>query len=650
MSRKNIKVFCRFRPLNVNELIHGSERMIKIQDENNVSVRSNESKQVNKFKFDRIFAEDSTQERVYQIVGKPLVDEILEGYNATIFAYGQSSSGKTTTMTGYSQLVDNSELLARDDVVLWKYPKDMGIVPRLIQELFDTIKLKQGFEFSIQMSYVEIYLEKIRDLLNPRNENLEIRESRYKGLWVENVKEVYVSSFEEAIKTMRQGELNRTVAPTAMNAHSSRSHSVLIVNLHKTDTKTQEKTMSRMVFVDLAGSEKIEKTKAEGVVLKQAQATNKSLLNLGLVIRALVDKSPHIPYRDSKLTRLLTDSLGGNSKTHLIVTCSPAQYNIEETLSTLRFGNITKQIENQPRVNREMSVEEYKKQLLQANEKILTQQRIIEALQQDLETLSSLAEKSGINVKEFKKGYDIKSLLITDESYDDSMEKLNQLTKEIETKTAFITELQRVISQNVEEVEKFKDEIESLRDDLYQKQQDCDNKNGDVEMLTCRILDLERMYDTLQKQNEEIKEISSRQVSDAITLKEKAEVENGILKNRISQIVEENQTLRENSLRKWKNLNEPSSQMSEEYQRLFEKYSLILSQEEETKQLLEAKLRHIDILEHNLQMSKLKNQENESEHKKKQGNYEKKIKDLESQLRILKNSTQQTNIINPLKY
>lgn len=649
MSKKNIRVFCRFRPLNTNEIVNGSERMITIPDSNNVSVRSNENKQVNKFKFDHIFGEDSTQEKVYQIVGKPLVEEILEGYNATIFAYGQSSSGKTTTMTGYSQLVDNNELLARDDVVLWRHQKDMGIVPRLIQELFETIKNKQGFEFSIQVSYVEIYLEKIRDLLNPRNDNLEIRENRYKGLWVENVKEVYVSSFEEAIKVMRQGELNRTVASTAMNAHSSRSHSILIVNLHKTSTKTQEKTMSRMVFVDLAGSEKIEKTKAEGLILKQAQATNKSLLTLGLVIRALVDKNVHVPYRDSKLTRLLTDSLGGNSKTHLIVTCSPAQYNIEETISTLRFGNITKQIENQPRVNREMSIEEYKKQLLQANEKILTQQRIIEALQKDLDRLIKLSESRGLDVKEFKKEYNIDPILMDDGTYENGMEKLYQLSKEIEAKTNLITELQRAISQNRDEVESLKDEVESLKDDLYQKQQDLDNRILESDQLSLRITDLERMYDTLQKQIEEGNEKSQLEIQEILGEKNKIEVEISILKSRISQLVEENQTLRENSLRTWKNV-EPSNMINEEYEKIVDKYNKLLIIDEERKQLLEAKLRHISILEDNLQLSKTKHQENESEHKKRYLNYDKKIKDLESQIRILKNSTQQTNIITPLKY
>ncbi len=648
MNEKSVKVFCRFRPLNSNEMVNGSQRMVRLNNNTTVYVQS-ESKSENKFDFDYIFPEISQQEEVYQIAGKPLVEEILKGYNATVFAYGQTGSGKTTTMTGYSHLVDNQDLVSHDDVILWKNPKDMGIVPRLIKDIFASIKLKKDHEFSIQISYVEIYLEKIRDLLNPINDNLEIRESRYKGLWIENITEVYVSSFEEAIKVMRKGEVNRTVASTAMNAHSSRSHSVLIINLHQTNSKTQIKTNSRMVFVDLAGSEKVEKTKAEGLLLKQAQATNKSLMTLGVVIRALVDKKPHIPYRDSKLTRLLTDSLGGNSKTHLIVTCSSAIYNIEETISTLRFGSVTQQIKNKPRVNLEMNIEEYKRQLLQANEKISTQQSIINALQTDLHRLISLCEKHGIDVKAYKKEYNIPPPPSTfEESYEESLEKFEQLNNEIESKTSLIIELQKTVSAVKKEVETYKDVTEVIRDDLDHKQQDLDSKIVEVEILTAKLSDMNRMYDTLQRQVEENEAQTNLKVGEVIEEKAVVVSENIVLKNRLAQLVEENQTLRENSLRTWKD--STSSNVAEEHKAVVDKCSVLLQNEEELKQLLDAKTRHIKVLEESLRTNSTKIQDLVSDHKRKSVEYEKKIKDLESQIRILKTATPPSNIFAPLKY
>lgn len=648
MSEKSVKVFCRFRPLNSNEMVNGSQRMVRLNNNATVYVQS-ESKSENKFEFDYIFPEISQQEEVYQIAGKPLVEEILKGYNATVFAYGQTGSGKTTTMTGYSHVVDNQDLVSNDDVILWRNPKDMGIVPRLIKDIFASIKLKKDHEFSIQVSYVEIYLEKIRDLLNPVNDNLEIRESRYKGLWIENITEVYVSSFEEAIKVMRKGEVNRTVASTAMNAHSSRSHSVLIINLHQTNSKTEMKTNSRMVFVDLAGSEKVEKTKAEGLLLKQAQATNKSLMSLGVVIRALVDKKPHIPYRDSKLTRLLTDSLGGNSKTHLIVTCSSALYNIEETISTLRFGSVTQQIKNKPRVNLEMNIEEYKRQLLQANEKIATQQSIIIALQTDLHKLIQLCEKRGIDVKAYKKEYSsLCNISPPEESYEESLEKFEQLNNEIESKTSLINELQRTISAVKKDVETYKDITEVLRDDLDHKKQDLDSKILEVEVLTSRLTDLTRMYDTLQRQVEENENVTHAKVEEVNEEKAVIISENVVLKNRLAQLVEENQSLRENSLRTWKD--STSTTIVEEHKAIVDKCSILLQNEEELKQLLDAKTRHIKILEESIRNNNTKIQDLVSDHKRKSVEYEKKIKDLESQIRILKTATPPTNIFAPLKY
>jgi kinesin family protein 5 len=643
MSDKNVKVFCRFRPINQQEQEQGSKRMIRIDNNKKVYVQS-ENKIESNYNFDHIFHDQSTQEEVYNIVGKPLIAEIFKGYNATVFAYGQTSSGKTLTLSGYSHVVDNADLLSREEVVLWRNPKDMGIVPRMVKDIFETMKERKDHEFSVQMSFIEIYLEKIRDLLSPSKENLEIRESRFKGLWIEDVTEIYVSSFEETIKLIRKGELNRTVASTAMNVHSSRSHSVLILSIQQNNRKTQAKTTSKIVCVDLAGSEKIEKTKAEGIILKQAQATNKSLLTLGLVIRALVDKKPHIPYRDSKLTRLLTDSLGGNSKTHLIVTCSPASYNIEETISTLRFGNITQQIKNKPRVNLEINIEEYKKLLLAANEKIATQEMIILALQADLNKLLTLCESKKIDIAQYKKEYnfDFKN---TEKSYEDSMEEVQRLTEELGTKSTLISELQKTIETLRGATEKSKDLTEVLRDDLDHRRQEVITKTTELEEFRSRNDDLIKMYDALQKNvTEQTEKYRSEQKVSAQEI-QLLNNESTQQKQRISSLLEETLSLKETIA---KGGFGPSLGLNE--LQLTEKLLLVERSEEELKLLLDGKIKHVSVLEESLRIGNTKVQELASDHKKRCIEYEKRIKDLESQLRILRNTSPPNNIIVPLKY
>ncbi len=603
-----MRVFCRFRPFNPTELSKDERRVVTVHKSRVVQVESEptyreatrEAKQ--QFEFDHVFNEEATQEEVYEVVARPLVSEIFKGYNATVFVYGQSGSGKTTTMTGYSHVVDNGELLARDDVVLWKNPKDMGVVPRMIQDIFETIKPKKGVEFSLQVSYLEIYLEKIRDLLRPSRDNLEVRESRHKGLWVEDLTEVYVGSYNETIQLIRKGELNRTVAATAMNAHSSRSHSLLIINLHQTNLKTAAKTTSRVIFVDLAGSEKVEKTKAEGLILKQAQSTNKSLLTLGLVIRALQTKAAHVPYRDSKLTRLLTDSLGGNSKTHLVVTCSPAAYNLEETISTLRFGSQTQQIKNKPRINLESNIEEYKQLLAEAQRKMEVQQRLIEELQRKTPT----AEK--------------------------------------EEPLEVVSQLEVTLSQTKLSSETLRDEVEKLRDNLEHERASAAARVAEIEIIkiqhaemVSRNEDLTRMQTATEhywkEQIETVKrEYREYQLSQVQTAEDFVRV-----RTRMTQLAEENQFLKESSLRGMRI--EDTTGKEERYLSLEGKYSRLLQEEESSRQLLEGKIRHLRILEESLEESKRKIQELTSAHSTKCREYDRKIKDLESQIRVLKQGT-----------
>ena len=215
---------------------------------------------------------------------------------------------------------------------------------------------------------MELYLEKINDLLDPAKSNLRVREDPARGVYVEGVTEAYTSSAGEMLELMERGTSNRAVASTRMNADSSRSHSVFVVTTEQKDTVSGLKKVGNMYLVDLAGSEVVGKTHASGQTLAEAKMINKSLSALGNVIKALISGTSHIPYRDSKLTRVLQNSLGGNAKTSLVITCSSSSYNAVETLSTLRFGARAKCIRNKPKANQERSAEEYQR-LLTAAEK-----------------------------------------------------------------------------------------------------------------------------------------------------------------------------------------------------------------------------------------------------------------------------------------
>ena len=265
----------------------------------------------------------------------------MDGFNGTIFAYGQTSSGKTHTMTG---IIDN--------------PEQRGVIPRMVQYIFERIgESPQEIEFSVKVSMIEIYMEKIRDLLNPAKNNLKVHEDKQKGIYIADATETYVSDETEVYDIMKCGNDNRSIGFTDMNAQSSRSHSCFIITINQNNTVDFSSKTGKLYLVDLAGSEKISKTGAAGQTLEEAKTINKSLSTLGLVINNLTDgKSSHIPYRDSKLTRVLQESLGGNARTALIITCSPAKYNLDETISTLKFGARAKQVKNKPKINKELTV------------------------------------------------------------------------------------------------------------------------------------------------------------------------------------------------------------------------------------------------------------------------------------------------------
>ena len=215
-----------------------------------------------------------------------------------------------------------------------------GIIPRIVNDIFNHIfTMEMNLEFHIKVSYYEIYMDKIRDLLDVSKVNLSVHEDKNRVPFVKGATERFVSSPEEVFEVIEEGKSNRHIAVTNMNEHSSRSHSVFLINVKQENLENQKKLSGKLYLVDLAGSEKVSKTGAEGTVLDEAKNINKSLSALGNVISALADgNKTHIPYRDSKLTRILQESLGGNARTTIVICCSPASFNESETKSTLEFG------------------------------------------------------------------------------------------------------------------------------------------------------------------------------------------------------------------------------------------------------------------------------------------------------------------------
>nr|CAH8851504.1 unnamed protein product [Trichobilharzia regenti] len=361
---ESIKVVCRVRPLNEQEKANDSKFVVSFPGDGDTTVFLGGKM----FSFDHVVQPKASQLEVYEVVAKPIVADVLNGYNGTIFAYGQTSSGKTYTMEGI--LGD---------------PVFQGVIPRIVDDIFNHIyQMDENLEFHIKVSYFEIYMEKIRDLLDVSKTNLPVHEDKDRVPYVKGITEKFVSTPEELFKAIDEGKANRHVAVTNMNEHSSRSHSVLLINVRQENLETQKKLHGKLYLVDLAGSEKVAKTGAEGTVLDEAKNINKSLSALGNVINALVEGSSHVPYRDSKLTRILQESLGGNARTTMVICCSPAGYNEAETKSTLMFGMRAKTIKNLVTVNEEITADEWRRRYEQEKEKVGKSHTIVSHLESEL--------------------------------------------------------------------------------------------------------------------------------------------------------------------------------------------------------------------------------------------------------------------------
>lgn len=469
---ETIKVICRIRPLNSIEEKAGSKFILKFPSDETITcggLGSDNRGPGRVFAFDRVLKPNVSQEYVYTVTAKPIVADVLNGYNGTIFAYGQTSSGKTHTMEG---VIGDNDL--------------QGIIPRIVQDIFNYIYgMDENLEFHIKVSYFEIYMDKIRDLLDVTKTNLSVHEDKNKATYVKGATERFVSSPEEVMDVIDEGKSNRHVAVTNMNEHSSRSHSVFLINVKQENVETQKKLSGKLYLVDLAGSEKVSKTGAEGSVLDEAKNINKSLSALGNVISALAEgNKSHVPYRDSKLTRILQESLGGNARTTMVICASPASYNESETKSTLMFGQRAKTIKNVVTVNEELTAEEWKRRYEKERDKNTKMKAIIAKLEAELQ-----AWRSGQSVPE-------------DEQYD-MKRSIMEETPNVTPATSMIGSLTGSLS-NISEADKAAFEAEKMK--IYQQLDDKDDEINNqaqmIEKLNQQLMEQEELISNARRDND----------------------------------------------------------------------------------------------------------------------------------------------------
>ncbi|CAL8400257.1 kinesin-1 heavy chain isoform X1 [Gadus morhua] len=541
-----IKVMCRFRPLNKSEVARGDSYIPKFQGEDCVLITGKP------YYFDRVFQSNTTQEQFYNAVAQQIVKDVLDGYNGTIFAYGQTASGKTHTMEGVLHDTDM-----------------MGVIPRIVQDIFNYIySMDENLEFHIKVSYFEIYLDKIRDLMDVSKTNLSVHEDKNRVPYVKGASERFVCSPEEVMDAIDEGKNNRSVAVTNMNEHSSRSHSIFQINIKQENAQTGQKLTGKLYLVDLAGSEKIGKTGAEGTVLDEAKMINKSLSALGIVISALAEGSNYIPYRDSKMTRILQDSLGGNCRTTMVICCSPSAFNEAETKSTLLFGQRAKTIKNSVTLNVELTAEQWKKKWEKEKEKNKTLKNTVDTLESELQrwrTGESVPEEEQFDKEKAKEevqavenvlnhdkmaatpalggppgvqlqgpgggtsGAELSKLYKEMDDKDDEidqqsqlLEKLNQQMQDQEELLAsshrdhdkLQTELNRLLSENEaskEEVKEVLQALEELAVNYDQKSQEVEDKAQEFEALSEELNQKSSSLASIDTELQKLKEMTNHQ-------------------------------------------------------------------------------------------------------------------------------------------
>lgn len=473
---ERVMVYVRVRPISDEEMRStNKDSIIEKPDPCHISINSKKDSEKKHFTFDHVFEHDSNQKQVYCTIAKPVVESVLQGYNGTILAYGQTGTGKTHTMIG-----GPGEL--------------KGIIPRCMKEIFTTIKASESHSYSVKVAFLQLYMEVLQDLIKPDPNNpVRIREDSDEGIYLAGLHWSDVTSVSECMNLLALGDKNRNVASTNMNANSSRSHAVYMVKLEKRNkipkdtisqnmmTRDNSMTKSTLYLVDLAGSERVSKTKVSGTRLDEAKNINLALLALGNCIQALADgKSKYIPFRDSKLTRLLEDSLGGNSKTSLIVTVGPSFNNLQESISSLNFGSRAMKIQNSPQMNLKIDYkalcDKLQAELDKINDKVniknIDCDKILEenyALKQMIESLTTEKMQLEITLEELKKGADCSIV----EGSNEEFQKIkryyrNKLDKQEADHKKFMLEIDKTLLDQEEQINSFRNIKYELENDNQQ--------------------------------------------------------------------------------------------------------------------------------------------------------------------------------------
>ncbi|KAM7496660.1 hypothetical protein LguiA_021074 [Lonicera macranthoides] len=481
----NVQVIVRCRPLSDDELrLHTPVVISCTENRREVSAVQNiANKQIDRtFMFDKVFGPASQQKELYDQAVSPIVFEVLEGYNCTIFAYGQTGTGKTYTMEGGGRKKNG------------EFPSDAGVIPRAVKQIFDILEA-QSAEYSMKVTFLELYNEEISDLLAPEESSKFIDDKSKKpialmedgkgGVFVRGLEEEIVCTANEIYKILEKGSAKRRTAETLLNKQSSRSHSIFSITIHIKECTPEGEEMikcGKLNLVDLAGSENISRSGAREGRAREAGEINKSLLTLGRVINALVDHSGHIPYRDSKLTRLLRDSLGGKTKTCIIATISPSIHCLEETLSTLDYAHRAKNIKNKPEINQKMMKSAVIKDLYSE----------IDRLKQEV---YAAREKNGIYIP--------RDRYLQDEAEKKAMaEKIERMELDFESRDKQFMELREVnnsqqlliaeLSNKLEKTEKKLHETEHALVDLEERHRQANATIKEKEYLISNLLKSEK--------------------------------------------------------------------------------------------------------------------------------------------------------------
>ncbi|XP_068404314.1 kinesin-like protein KIF11 isoform X2 [Eschrichtius robustus] len=484
---KNIQVVVRCRPFNLAERKANAHSVVECDHiRKEVSVRTGglaDKSSRKTYTFDMVFGASTKQIDVYRSVVCPILDEVIMGYNCTIFAYGQTGTGKTFTMEG--ERSPNEEYTWEEDPLA-------GIIPRTLHQIFEKLT-DNGTEFSVKVSLLEIYNEELFDLLNPSSdvsERLQMFDDprNKRGVIIKGLEEITVHNKDEVYQILEKGAAKRTTAATLMNAYSSRSHSVFSVTIHMKETTIDGEELvkiGKLNLVDLAGSENIGRSGAVDKRAREAGNINQSLLTLGRVITALVERTPHVPYRESKLTRILQDSLGGRTRTSIIATISPASLNLEETLSTLEYAHRAKNILNKPEVNQKLT----KKALI----KEYTEE--IERLKRDL---AAAREKNGVYISEENFRAMSGKLTVQEEQIVELLEKIAAVEEELSR----VTEL---FMDN-------KNELDQCKSDLQNKTQELETTQRHLQETKLQLVEEEYFTSALESTEEKLHDTASRNV------------------------------------------------------------------------------------------------------------------------------------------